>query len=238
MKRLILALLILLAGLAWWFFSKTQSNPGVARAARAASTISSLDRPQPGEKTIAAKTIKLEEATLGQVLDLYAETSGRSIIRGTNLPEVKVTFSNQTPMTRPEVLQALDTVLAAQGITMVALGTQYAKVVTERAAGTEVAPIFEGRAEDLPDSSSLVVFIVNAKTTTASQAAAALAPFAKLPNSLIAIPPGGPPPKGIPGLANLPANLLGGKTDTILILRDYAANVRRMLQVLEKMEER
>jgi len=45
---------------------------------------------------------------------LYAETAGRSIIRSGNLPDVKITFSNQTPMTTVEILQALDTVLAAQ----------------------------------------------------------------------------------------------------------------------------
>lgn len=238
MKRLILALLILIAGLALWFFGKPQPNAAGTRPASAASTSSSLDRPKAGEKTIPAKAIKLEEATLGQVLDLYAETSGRSIIRAANLPEVKLTFFNQTPMTRPEVLQALDTVLAAQGITMVALGTQYARAVVERAANGEVAPIFEGRAEDLPDSSSLVVCIVNLKNTASSQAAPALQPFAKLPNSIIVIPPGGGPPKEMPGLANLPATLLGGKTDTILILRDYASNVRQMLQVVAKLEER
>ena len=238
MKRLILALLILFAGLALWFFGKPRSHPGGATPANAASTISSLDRPQAGEKSIPAKAIKLENATLGQVLDLYAETSGRSIIRGANLPEVKVTFSNQSPMTRPEVLQALDTVLAAQGIAMICTGTHYAKAVNAREAGLEVAPIFEGRPEELPESSSLVVCIVNLKKTSSSQAAPALQPFAKLPNSIIVIPPGGGPPKGMPGLANLPANLLGGKTDTLLILRDYASNVRQMLQVVAKLEER
>src|SRR2546430_10501005 len=44
-----------------------------------------------------------------------SDISGRSIIRAPNLPDVKVTFSNQTPMTSVEALQALDTVLAAQG---------------------------------------------------------------------------------------------------------------------------
>ena len=53
-----------------------------------------------------------EQVDLVQVLNLYADISGRSIVRGANLPDVKITFSNQTPMTRVEVLQALDTVFA------------------------------------------------------------------------------------------------------------------------------
>jgi hypothetical protein len=38
------------------------------------------------------------------------------------------------------------------------------------------------------------------------------------------------------GLPNLPV-LLGAKEHSILILRDYSSNVKRMLQVLEQMEQ-
>src|SRR4051794_40789802 len=93
---------------------KQRPDPKSALRSAGATTLSSFDPPTPGEKTMAARSIKFEQADLAQVLDLYADVSGRSIIRGGNLPDVKITFSNQTPMRAVEVLQALDTVLAAQ----------------------------------------------------------------------------------------------------------------------------
>jgi hypothetical protein len=208
----------------------SKSTPQIAGV----RTISSFDPPTPGEKVMPAQLIKFEEAELGQVLKIYAEISGRSIIRAENLPGIKVTFSNQTPMTAVEALQALDTVLAAQGIAMVFLGTQYVKAVPAAVAHLEAGPVVELKPEQLPDSSSFLIYIVMLKDGKGSQVPHALQPFAKLPNSIIMIGGSHPPSKS--GVPNLPATLFGSKDD-LLILRDYSSNVRRMLQVLEKMKE-
>ena len=183
-----------------------------------------------------AQSVKFEQADLGEVLSLYAEVSKRSVIRGASLPEVKITFSNQTPMRAVEVLQALDTVLAAQGITTVYLGNQYVKVVTSGTAATEAGPVLELPPDQLPDSSSYLIYVVKLKNISAGQAAAAVQPFAKLPNSIIAIGPRNTP--GAAAKAGLPdlRTVFGSKDQNLLILRDYSSNVRRMLQVVEKME--
>src|SRR5438034_2253495 len=96
--------------------SKQRPDPKSALRTAGARTFSSFDLPTPEEKLLPAHAIKFEQADLVQVLNLYAEISGRSIIRAGNLPDLKITFSNQTPMTTVEALQALDTVIAAQGI--------------------------------------------------------------------------------------------------------------------------
>jgi len=212
-------------------------DPKSALHVAGARTFSSFDPLSPGEKLTPAHAIKLEQVELAQVLNVYAAISGRSIIRAANLPDAQITFSNQTPMTSVEVLQALDTVLAAQGVTMVFLGTQYVKAVPAREAHLEPGPVVELKPEQLPDSSSFLIYIVKLKNVKASQALPALAAFAKLPNSIISIGSGGNAPSSKAGLPNLPASLFGTKDD-LLILRDYSSNVRRMLQVLEKMEER
>jgi type II secretory pathway component GspD/PulD (secretin) len=214
---------------------KQQPDPKSALRVTVARTFSSFDPPTPGEKVMAANLIKFEQAELAQVLKIYGEISGRSIIRAPNLPDIKVTFSNQTPMTAVEALQALDTVLAAQGVTMVFLGTHYVKAVSATEAHLEPGPIVELKPEQLPDSSSFLIYIVKLKDGKGSQAPHALQPFAKFPNSIIMI--GGSLPPSKSGLPNLPASLFGSKDD-LLVLRDYSSNVRRMLQVLEKMEER
>lgn len=211
-------------------------RPAAATRPGEARTLSSFDAPTPGEKPTPAGMIHFAQAELAQVLNMYAEVSGRSIIRAGNLPDIKVTFSNQSPMTRVEVLQALDTVLAAQDIAMVILGTQYVKAVPAKEASLEPGPVIELPAHQLPDSSSFLIYIVRLKNVTRNQALPALQPFAKLPNSIIGLGAGGPPPaKG--SLPKLPPGLFGAK-DELLILRDYSANVRRMLQVLETLEQR
>lgn len=214
------------------------SNPGSGPRISGPRTFSSFDPPPPGDKSTPPKAIRFEQADVAQVLSLYAEISGRSIIRAGNLPDAKITFSNQTPMTPVEVLQALDTVLAANGIAMVFLGTQYAKAVPAKEAHLEPGPISELKPDQLPDSSSFVIYIVKLKNVTPSQAVAALQPFAKLPNSIVAIGSGkGSPAPSTSTLPNLPA-IFGATDHPILILRDYSSNVRRMLHVLETLEER
>ena len=183
-----------------------------------------------------AGAIKFEQASLSQVLSLYADVSGRSVILGANLPEVKITFSNQTSMGAVEVLQALDTVFAAQGCTTVVLGTQYVKIVSAKDASAEPGPIVELRPDQLPESSSFLIYFVKKKNITPSQAVPALSPFTKLPNSILAIAPpnsNNKPSKGaLPGLP-----ITFGSEDTIFVFRDYSANVRRMLKVLEELEQ-
>jgi hypothetical protein len=216
---------------------KQKPDPKSAVRTAGARTYSSFDPQTTGEKQFPALAVKLEQVELEQVLNLYAEVSGRSIIRAAGLPNPRITFSNQTPMTAVELLQALDTVLASQGLAMVFLGTQYVKVVPEGLAHLEAGPIVELQPDQLPDSSSFLIYIMKLKKVTAKDAASALQPFAKLPNSIVAI--GGrstsKPPAGasVPGLSAL----IGASDDPILILRDYSSNVRRMLQVLEKLEQ-
>jgi type II secretory pathway component GspD/PulD (secretin) len=213
------------------------SDRSSALRTAAARTLSSFDPPTAGEGVMPAKTIKFEQADLAQVLNFYADISGRSIIRGTAVPDVKITFSNQTPMTPVEVLQALDTALAGQGIAMIFLGTQYVKVVPAKEATLEAGPIVELKPDQLPDSSSFLIYIVKLKNIQPVNAAPSLAPFSKLPNSIVAINAGNGsrPPSGS-ALANLPG-IIGVKSHGILILRDYSSNVRRMLQVLEKIDQ-
>ena len=96
----------------------------------------------------------------------------------------------------------------------------------------------ELKPDQLPDSSSFLIYIVKLKNVRAREAAPALAPFSKLPNSIVAINGyAKDPPPAKPTFQLLPARPLGAKDD-IIILRDYSSNVRQMLRVLEQMEQR
>jgi type II secretory pathway component GspD/PulD (secretin) len=175
--------------------------------------LSSFDTPRRNETSMPAGSVRFESAELAQVLKLYQEVSGRSIIRSPNVPDIKVTFENATPLTRVELLQALDNVLAANNIAMIYLGTKYVKAVPAAQAPQEPGPVVELPPDQLPESSSYLTYIVKLRNIPPEQAIPIMQPFAKLPNSIV-----------------------GTKGESILILRDYSANVKRMLKVLEEVE--
>ena len=184
-----------------------------SRGAKEPLTLSSFDISRRNETSMPPGSVRFEAAELAQVLKLYQEVAGRSVIRSPNVPDVKVTFENATPLTRVELLQALDNVLAANQIVMVYLGTKYVKVIPAAQAPIEPAPVVELPPDQLPESSSFLTYIVKLKNIPAEQATSIVQPFARLPNSIVAV-------KGTP----------------ILILRDYSANVKRMVKVLEEVE--
>jgi len=181
---------------------------------REARTFSSFDLPGRDAELMPRGSIKFENIDLSEVLKFYQEISGRSMIRSPALPNMTISFVNETSLTRVEALQALDNVLAAHGVTMVYLGTKYVKAVPAKEAPGEAAPVIELAAEHLPESSSYLAYYVELKNRTAEEATSALQPFAKMPNSII-----------------------GVRGSDVIVLRDYSTNVRRMLQVLEKIEK-
>ena len=120
-------------------------------------TFSSFDPPRGPAAALQfdAGMLKLTNADLDRILNLYQEVSARTVIRATNLPQVKISLHNQTPLTRVETLQLLDTTLFQNGVTMVLVGDTAIKAVPNRDALSEVPPSIDVRAGELPDSDSL-----------------------------------------------------------------------------------
>ena len=181
-----------------------------------ARTFSSFDPPgSPADKDLLPKgALKFIEAELSQVLEIYGGLSGRTVIRPANLPAVKINLETQTPLTRREALQTLDTALAANQIAMVLMGTKFVKAVPATQAVTEAGPVIDLPPDPLPESGSFMIRIIKLKEWDPTEVMPILVPFAKLPNSIVAVHSTG-----------------------LLILRDYSANVRRMLEMLEKLEK-
>ena len=173
-------------------------------------TFSSFDPPT-GTNVLAPHMMRFVNADIEQLFAVYQELSGRSLIRSPMIPaNIKITFENTTGLTRAEALQALDNVFAAQNIVMVYLGSRYVKAVPAAQAPQEPGPVVETAWEELPDSSSYVTYIARLKYLAPENAVSIAQPFARLPNSIVA-----------------------ARGSDLLVLRDYSANVRRMMQVLE-----
>jgi type II secretory pathway component GspD/PulD (secretin) len=191
-----------------------KSNRG--RESKEVETFSSLDpsSSRADEEVFPPGLIKFEDAELLQVLKVYSDLSKRAIIRASSLPQTKISFENPLPLTRREALQSLDSVLAQNSITTIPQGTKFIKVVAAAQAPTEAAPVIDWPADELPDSGTYIQYIVELKHALPRDVVPALQPLAKMPQSIIAI-----------------------DSNSLLVLRDYSSNVRRMMQMLAKLDK-
>jgi len=164
------------------------------------------------EEIIPAGVINFPAADLKEVLKIYSELVNRTVLQPANLGSPQITLKTQTPLTKREAIQAFEAVFALNGISMVNVGDKFVKVVPAAQVHQEGAPNDTRAAEDLPDLGQYVTHVVQLKYLKPSEAIPALQPFAKL-NSILPI-----------------------ETSNILIVRDYTENVKRMLEMLAKID--
>ena len=192
--------------------------PGQPRAAtEAAATptaIAGSTNAAPDE-TLPAGTINFPATDLNQVLQIYAELVGRTVLRPTSLPAPTITLKTQTPLTRREAIQAFDAVLALNGIAVVNVGDKFVKVVQTGQAGQVGAPFDTEKAEQLPEMGQFVTHVVQTTFVKPTELVSVLTPFASA------------------GLAN---GIVPIDTSQIVVLRDYAENVKRMLEMIKRVD--
>jgi general secretion pathway protein D len=159
-----------------------------------------------------AGTIDFPQAPLDAVLDMYAQLVGRTILHA-QLPPIQITLKTQTPLTRSEEIQALDSVLAMNGVTMVPIGDKFVKA-TQGPQTFQAAPRFVTNEEtQLPEADEYITYIAQLKYAKPSEMVSVLAPFAQIPNSILAV-----------------------DSSQMLIIRDYASNVKRMLELVKQID--
>ena len=186
-----------------------------AAAALAAAATNTGAAPAPAVKApaeVPAYTYNLQGVDVNQVLDLYADLVGRTLIRGP-LPQASIILHTQSMLTKTEAIQALQAVLALNGIAVINIGDKFAKVLPVTDANAAGAPFSEQGRAQLPDLGSYVTHIVQLKYIKPSEMIPIIQPFAKLQQSILAIDSNG-----------------------ILVLRDYAENVKRMLEMIDQID--
>ena len=124
-----------------------------------------------------------------------------------------VTLKTESPLTRSEAIMALETILGMNGITIVPIGDKFAKVVTEASAPAggrlDLRPI-----PNLPIAGKIVTQIIQVKYAAVAR-------------------PGGDPYSLSPECQN---SIIALPSTQTLILRDYAENVARMLEMVKKID--
>jgi general secretion pathway protein D len=164
------------------------------------------------EETVPAGTIDFQGVDVSQVLDVYAKLVDRTVIRGT-LPDAKIVLKTQTPLTKTEAIQALQAVLALNNISVINIGDKFVKAVQSDQANAQGGTIDDTGVTNIPNMGSYITRIVQLKYIKPSLMMPIIQPFARLQNSIFPVDDNG-----------------------ILVIRDYAENVKRMLEMISRID--
>ncbi|MBU6399719.1 MAG: hypothetical protein KGS61_05325, partial [Verrucomicrobia bacterium] len=161
--------------------------------------------------------VDVHEMPIEQFLDnIYAMYSRRTVLRSAGISQLlksTVSFRMQTPMRRSELVVAMDTLLALNNITMIPVGDKLVSAVPNATVTTEGAAFFKGNPESAPEGAQFMTHIAQLKYAKPSEIAPALQQFAKVPNGIVPI-----------------------DSSRVIILRDYAVNVKRMMEVIDQVD--
>jgi general secretion pathway protein D len=231
MKTILLALAVALTGLELW----AQPAPGLPAGTTPrrppmrfggtngavtqpiyqprATTPKPAATPAQAEEVIPAGTINFQSADVNQVLEIYSQLVGRTLLRPASLPAGQIVLKTLTPLTKSEVIQALQAVLALNGIAVVNIGEKFVKVLPVDQANSAGAELDSTSTTNLPNLGSYITHITQLKFVKPSLIIPLIQPFGKLQGGLLALDDNG-----------------------ILVMRDYAENIKRMLEMIDKID--
>jgi general secretion pathway protein D len=192
--------------------ANANANAALNKEANNGGNADGANNSEAGEEMIPAGNINFQGVDVNQVLEVYAKLVNRTILRG-NVPQASIILKTETPLTKSEAVQALQSVLAMNGIEVINVGEKFVKVLPVADANTAGAKFNDAKAADLPELGTYVTHIVQLKYLKPTIVAPLITPFAKLPTAVLAVDDNG-----------------------ILILRDNAENVKRMLEFIEKID--
>lgn len=192
---------------------RAAGQPGGAAAVPAAGAVPEAEVTMSEDGT---EIINLRNMPIEQFLGEYQGVAQRIVLRGQNLPlqgQINLSIPEGLTLTREERLQMYDTILALNGVTMIPTGTKAVLAVPSAQSLQEGAAFSDKSAKDYAEASQFVTHVVQLKFADMQEAVDTIKGFAKNPNGILGIP-----------------------TTKTIVLRDYAINVKRMLEVLEKID--
>ncbi len=165
----------------------------------------------PKERVLEPGYIKFNNAPLENVFTVYADLVRRTILRAPNVNgQQTITLYSQTELTESEARQAFDYIFAFNNISMIPMGDKFILAVPSSQALQEAVPFSNLDASQLPEAAQYITEIVHLTNALPSEVKQVITPLAKMPGGIIDID--------------------GTQT---LILRDYAVNVKRMLELIK-----
>ena len=122
-------------------------------------------------------------------------------------------MKTQTPLTKTELIQVLNAALALNGIEMVNIGDKFVKAMPLAQANTAGARINTNDASQLAELGAYTTHVVQTKYMKPTELVPVLTPFASLATAVMPL-----------------------DASQILVLRDYSENVKRMLEMVKKID--
>ncbi len=162
--------------------------------------------PQPEAETI---DFQFQGAPVSAILEWYARLTGKSIIAAPTLAGV-INFRSQSKLTRSDALQALDSVLAINGIAAIPLGDKFLKVVQIATAKQEGLPVGKVTAP----ADTLGTQIIPLKYADAAEVITVLQPYLHPYGQLVPLQ----------------------KSNSILI-SETAANLKQMMEIIAYVDQ-
>lgn len=157
--------------------------------------------------------LQFQNAPPEQWMDFYAELVGRTILRANALPATQISIRSQTDLSTQEAIEAFEHVLALNNLTAVKIGEKFVEIVPSASALQSGGAFNLKDGADLPEAAQFVTHVLQLKHALPSEVTTAVAPFARTANGIVAI-----------------------DSSQTLVIRDYAINVKRMLDVIEKID--
>lgn len=190
------------------------AGPASTNAAVTPSSVPPTRALPDANAVIPAGMIDFRGVPLDDVLKVYGDLVGRTILRPANLAaQQQIVLRTQTDLTKAEAVQALDAVLQMNGVAMINVGEKFVKAVLLQTAPQEGQSFSKLDPSQLPDMGQYTTHVVQLKYTKPSELVQALQPFAKAPNPILPI-----------------------DSSQILVLRDFAENVKRMLELIKEID--
>jgi general secretion pathway protein D len=185
--------------------------PGTLPATAAAALAAPPAAPAP-QPEVAGYSYNWSGVDVKQVLDIYAGLVNRTLLMGAP-PNGTIILHTQTLLTRTEAIEALQAVLAMNNIAVVNIGDKFVKVLPPDQANSAGAEFIDVPASQMPKLGSYVTHITQLKYVKPSAMAQLIQPYGRMANSVVAIDDNG-----------------------ILVIRDYAENVKRMLEMIDRID--
>ncbi|HEY5233966.1 MAG TPA: secretin N-terminal domain-containing protein [Verrucomicrobiae bacterium] len=164
---------------------------------------------------VAGYIYNYSSVTVDDLLDkVYSPLVGRTLLRAPGLPlTTPIVLKTVAPLTKKEAIEALQAVLSMNGVVIENIGDKFAKVLLSAEAGNGGQKIDTNDVSHLPDMGTFVTRIVHLNYVKPSVMQGILTPFAKLPGAIQPLEDNG-----------------------ILILRDNAENVKRMMEMIAQVD--
>lgn len=161
-------------------------------------------------------SINWTAATLEQVLELYSDFVGRNLLRPATLPKAEIVLKQTTRLTKLEVVRMIEAALYLNQVSVVNVGEKFVTVVPTAEAFKIPGIINTNDFSSLPALGSIVTHVVQLKYTKPTEMVQILTPFAS-------------------GTAANP--IMAVDSSGMLVLRDNVANVKRMLEMIDKVDQ-